>query len=275
MNKYSDNELYKISKRLRQKIIQISYENKAHHIGSELSCIDVLTSLFHNYLNLNRDNIFDMNSDIFIMSKGHAALAYYILLAEREFFSYDDLKANFLSNDGKLGGHPDQYSMNAVQVNSGSLGYGISIGAGFALIAKKNNFRRRTFVLVGDGECNEGSIWEALLFASHHNLSNLIVIIDQNNLQGLGNTNSVINMKSLFKKFESFGCQVISINGHNFKEIDNAFENAITNSQKLLPKIIIASTIKGKGIKSMEGELSSHYETLTKERYEEIIKDID
>ncbi len=275
MIKYSDNELYKISNKLRKKIIEISFKNKAHHIGSELSCIDILTSLFYNYINLHNDDIFDKNSDIFIMSKGHAALAYYVVLAEKKFFTYEELEKNFLSNSGKLGGHPDYKAMNAIQVNSGSLGYGVSIGAGFALIAKKNNSNRKTFVLLGDGECNEGSIWESILFASHNELSNLIIVIDKNKLQGLGDTKTVMNMKSMDKKFESFGCDVFNINGHNFEDIDKAFSQSISKSQNNLPKVILSSTIKGKGIKSMEGKLSSHYETLTKERFEEVMKDLD
>jgi transketolase len=275
MNKYSDNDLNKISKKLRKKIIEISYKNKAHHIGSELSCIDILSVLFHNFINLNTNDIFEKNSDIFILSKGHASLAYYTLLAEKNFFNYETLINNFLSNGGLLGGHPDYNSANAVQVNSGSLGYGISVGSGFALIAKKQNLRRKVFVLLGDGECNEGSIWESVLFASHQNLNNLIIIVDQNKLQGLGKTEEVVNMQSLLDKFTSFGCESYNIDGHNISEIDEIFLKVLDSSNNVKPKVIIASTVKGKGVKSMEGKLSSHYETLTKDRYEEIIKDLD
>ena len=274
MNKYSNNDLKKISKKLRKKIIEIYYKNKAHHIGSELSCIDVLSVLFHNFINLNTNDIFEKNSDIFILSKGHASLAYYVLLAEKNFFSYESLTNDFLNDGGKLGGHPDYNTVKAVQVNSGSLGYGISLGAGFSLIAQRQNFNRKTFVLLGDGECNEGSIWESVMFASHQNLGNLFIIVDQNKLQGLGKTNEVINMESLSNKFESFGCEVHSVNGHDFHELDQVFFKTIQNINSKKPKVIIASTVKGKGVKSMEGQLSSHYETLTQNRYEEIIKDL-
>ena len=274
MNKFSEVELKKIANKLRKKIIKISFKNKAHHIGSELSCIDILTALFHNYINLNKDDIFDSNSDVFIMSKGHAALAYYVLLAEKNFFSYNELEKNFLSNSGRLGGHPDYKAMNAVQVNSGSLGYGVSVGAGFALIAKKQNLNRKVYVLLGDGECNEGSIWESILFSSHHNLSNLIIMIDQNKLQGLGDTKSVMDMKSLKNKFESFGCDVFDINGHDFLQIDNTFQKSLNQNNNNMPKVIISSTIKGKGVKTMEGKLSSHYETLTSTRYDEVMKEL-
>jgi len=274
MNKYSDNQLKKISNKLRRKIIDISYKNKAHHIGSELSCIDIMSVLFHNYINLNEADIYENNSDIFILSKGHASLAYYVLLAEKNFFSYESLTKNFLNDGGKLGGHPDYNTVKAVQVNSGSLGYGISLGAGFSLVAQRQNYNRKTFVLLGDGECNEGSIWESVLFASHQNLGNLFIIVDQNNLQGLGKTNEVINMKSLSNKFESFGCEVYNVDGHDFPQLDQVFFKTTQNINSNKPKVIIASTVKGKGIKSMEGQLSSHYETLTQNRYEEIIKDL-
>ena len=275
MNKYSDNDLKAISLKLRKKIIEISFKNKAHHIWSELSCIDILCVLFHNYINLSTKDIFEKNSDIFILSKGHAALAYYVLLAEKNFFSYEYLSENFLLNGGKLGGHPDFNTINAVQINTGSLGYGISLGSGFALLAKIQNFDRKTFVLLGDGECNEGSIWESILFASHHNLSNLIIIVDKNKLQGLGNTDEVINMNSLSDKFNSFGCETYNIDGHNFSEVDEVFSKTIQNIDNTKPKVIIASCIKGKGVKSMEGKLSSHYETLTNDRYDEIMKELD
>ncbi len=275
MNKYSEDDLKVISKKLRKKIIEISYKNRAHHIGSELSCIDLMSVLFNNYINLNSKNIFEENSDIFILSKGHAALAYYILLAEKKFFTYEYLSKNFLSNGGIFGGHPDYNVHNSVQINSGSLGYGIALGSGFALIAKKNNLRRKTYVLIGDGECNEGSIWESILFACHHNLNNLIIIVDKNQLQGLGKTNEVVNTNSLDEKFLSFGCETFNIDGHNILEIDTTLSNIIQKNDNLKPKVIIASTIKGKGIKSMEGQLSSHYETLTEERFNEIILELD
>ena len=154
MNKFSEKDLKKKSFELRKKIIEISYLSKAHHIGSELSCIDILCSLFNNYINLDLKNIFEKNSDIFILSKGHAALAYYVLLVEKKFFTYEELKKNFLTNNGKLGGHPDSNSMHGVQINTGSLGYGISLGSGFAFVSKKNNLRRRVFVVLGDGANN-------------------------------------------------------------------------------------------------------------------------
>ena len=274
MNKFSEKDLKKKSFELRKKIIEISYLNKAHHIGSELSCIDILCSLFHNYINLDLKNIYEKNSDIFILSKGHAALAYYVLLVEKKFFTYEELKKNFLTNNGKLGGHPDSNSMHGVQINTGSLGYGISLGSGFAFVSKKNNLRRRVFVVLGDGECNEGSIWESLIFASHHKLNNLIIIVDHNHLQGLGNTESVLDMKSLVDKFNSFGCETFEINGHDFNEIENVFCKILEKNDNSLPKVILASTIKGKGVKSMESKLSSHYETLTTERFEDIMKDL-
>lgn len=272
MNEYSSKDLFKISNELRKDILDISYLAKAHHIGSEFSCIDILTSIFFNYMDTDINNYMDVNSDTFCLSKGHAALALYVTLSKKGFFSKEKLIENFLTDGGNLGGHPDRYSLPGIEINSGSLGHSLSVGAGIALAAKNDSINKKIIVLLGDGECNEGMIWEAALFSSHYNLNNLIAIIDLNGLQGLGTTNQVMNLNSLNNKFESFGWFTQEIDGHNFDQINYSIKQCGIKNK--MPNIIIANTIKGKGVTSMENTLKSHYETLTKERYNETLDEL-
>jgi len=271
-NFLNEKELFKISKDLRKDILDISYKSKAHHIGSEFSCIDVLCSLYYNFINYNPENYKKKSSDTFILSKGHAALALYVILSKNKFFSKKELVNNFLVDGGKLGGHPDRLSMPGIEINSGSLGHCLSVGAGISISAKNSNLNKKVYVLLGDGELNEGMIWEAVLFSAQNNLNNLIAIVDLNNMQGLGNTKNIINLHPLDKKFESFGWKTQKVDGHNFNQLNQAFKNAKKEGSK--PSVIIANTIKGKGVKSMENKLSSHYETLTKERYDQTLLEL-
>ena len=165
--------LIKISSQLRKKIVEISYHSKAHHIGSAMSCIDILAALYFNIMNISPKNPKKKSRDYFIMSKGHAVLALYVTLMKRGFFSETFLKKNFITNGGKLGGHPDKNLNLGIEISSGSLGYGISVGSGIALSLKKDKKKNKVYVLLGDGELNEGMIWEAALFASHNKLNNL------------------------------------------------------------------------------------------------------
>ena len=264
------NDLNKISFFLRKKIIEISYKTKAHHIGSELSCIDILVALYFSVMNINASTPPDKNRDFFILSKGHAALALYVTLMKKGFFSEDYLKKEFLSDGGKLGGHPDMNQKLGIEISSGSLGHGLSVGAGIALANKKDGNQGKAFVLLGDGECNEGMVWEAILFASHQKLDNLMAIIDYNKLQGFGSTRDVLNLDPLKKKFESFGWTTQEVNGHDIKSIINVSKELFKEKHK--PNLLIANTIKGKGVNSMENRLESHYEVLDEEKYLDIIK---
>ena len=264
------NDLNKISFFLRKKIIEISYQAKAHHIGSELSCIDILVALYFNIMNINAKTPNDKNRDFFILSKGHAALALYVTLMKKGFFSENYLKKEFLSDGGALGGHPDKNTQLGIEVSSGSLGHGLSIGAGIALANKKDSSPGKVFVLLGDGECNEGMVWEALLFASHHRLNNLMAIIDYNKLQGFGSTKDILNLDPLKEKLESFGWNTKEVNGHDIKAIINTSKELFEEKSK--PSLLIANTIKGKGIQSMENKFESHYEVLDEKKYLDIIK---
>ena len=260
-NNLNNYDLSTLAKYLRRDIIEISYIKKAHHIGSELSCIDILTILYFKVMNFNPKIKNKNYRDFFLLSKGHAALALYVTLCKKGFFSKNYLDKEFLNNGGKLGGHPDYNTSLGIEYSSGSLGHGISVGAGIALAKKKDKIPGNVYVLIGDGECNEGMIWEAILFGSSFNLDNLTVIVDFNNLQGLGKSNKIIGLDPLSKKFESFGWHTIETDGHNFEQLNKAFSKKIKNK----PKIIIAKTIKGKGLISMQNKLSSHYETISSE----------
>ena len=221
----------------------------------------------------NSKLISDLQNDWFILSKGHGALAQYVTLAEAGFFSYNKLEENFLKNGGIFGGHPDKLIQYGIEISSGSLGHGLSIGAGVAIAAKKDKKNRKAFVLLGDGELNEGMVWEAVMFSGHHKLDNLIAIIDYNGLQGFGTTNNVLDLEPLDEKFKSFNWEVKKIDGHNMQDILNTFNNLPFNRNK--PNVIIAKTIKGKGVKSMENKLSSHYEVLSEQRFKELLKELE
>ena len=263
-------KLNNISFLLRKKIIDISYQTKAHHIGSELSCIDILVALYYNIMNVDPNEPTKKVRDFFILSKGHAALALYVTLMNRGFFSENYLMKEFISDGGKLGGHPDKNIPLGIEISTGSLGHGLSIGAGIALANKKDKNPSKTFVLLGDGECNEGMIWEASLFASHQKLDNLIAIIDYNKLQGFGSTTDILDLYPLKEKFQSFGWNTKEVNGHDITSIINTTNKMFAEKNK--PNLLIANTIKGKGITSMENKFESHYEVLDEAKYLEIIK---
>lgn len=261
-----------LAKKLRFLIADISYKSKAHHIGSAFSCIDILIALYSNILDFNSTKPNSENQDWFYMSKGHAALALYVTLAEFGFTSIKTVYDRFLVDGKNLGAHPDRLSLPGIELPSGALGYGLSIGAGVALAQRINHSNRKVYILLGDGECNEGAIWEAVMFAGHHKLNNLIAIIDYNHLQGFGTTEDVLNLEPLVDKFTSFGWSVHQINGHDFLELNHTFEEIKTFSMG--PHIVIANTIKGKGYNKFENKLSSHYQVLNLVTYSEIVKDL-
>ena len=263
--------LSKISLFLKKKIIDISYVKKAHHIGSCLSCIDILVALFFGVMKYEKKNLNDKN-DFFIISKGHAALAYYLILMKKKFFSEKYLIKNYLENNGTLGGHPDRNKKLGIDYCSGSLGHGISVACGVALSNLKDKKKNKVFVLMGDGECNEGMVWEAMLFAGHQKLHNLFVVIDYNKLQGFGRTTDILNLSSLKKKIKSFEWNVLEADGHNIGHIIKQAKKMISIAHK--PSLIIANTVKGKGISFMENKFESHYLVLDSKNYLESLKEI-
>ena len=241
----------KLASQLRYKAILMSFHSKAAHLASGLSCIDILTVLYEKILRINPKKK-DFKRDRFILSKGHAAGALYAVLAHKKFFNKNKLKT-YGQRNSMLEEHPNP-KLNGIEAPTGSLGHGLPIGCGMALSAKILNLDYRTFVLLGDGECNEGSIWEAVLFASSKKLNNLVAIVDFNGWQGIGKTKSILNLNPFSEKWKSFGWNVKKINGHNHKQLFNVLRKKYTK-----PTVIIAKTIKGKGISFMQDDNNWHY----------------
>ena len=270
-NNKKKNKIESISLDLKKKILEISYKKKAHHIGSCLSCIDILTALYFGFMKVKNNQI--KKNDRFIMSKGHAALSYYLVLMKLKFFSEKFLIKEYLTDNGKLGGHPDMNKKLGIDFSSGSLGNGISVATGMAYAYKADRQKNKVFTLIGDGECNEGIVWETALFAGHHKLDNLFVIIDYNKLQGFGSTNKILNLEPLKSKFQSFNWNVDQVDGHNVKQIMKSLKK-LNKKKNNKPNLIIANTIKGKGVKFMENKFQSHYEVLDTSKYNISIKDL-
>ena len=256
------------SKQIRSDIIATIYAAKKGHIGGSLSCVDILVALYYGGIFKYNSNYPKWpNRDRLILSKGHAAVALYAVLANIGFFSKAELL--MFNSGGFLGEHPD-IQVPGIEVNSGSLGHGLGIGAGIAYAAKMDRHSFCTYVLLGDGECYEGAIWEAAMFAAHHKLNNLIAIIDRNRLCIHGCTEDINKLDSLQDKFYAFGWSVETIDGHDHSQI----LKAINFLPPLKPKVVIANTIKGKGVSFMEGSSNWHHGGLTKEQYEQAQSEI-
>ena len=237
-------------KKIRYEIINMSYRSKAPHLASSLSCADIITVLYEKILKINKKN---MNiSDKFILSKGHAATSLYAILSYKKYFNKKKLM-DYAKAGSLLEEHPNP-KINGVEAPTGSLGHGLPIGCGMALAAKIKKYKFRTFVLLGDGECNEGSIWESAMFASAKKLNNLVAIVDYNKWQGTGRSNEIMNLKPMHAKWKSFGWHVVNINGHNHQTLYKVLKKKNTK-----PTAIIANTIKGKGISFMQDDNNWHY----------------
>ena len=240
------------------------YRTKSPHIGCSFSMVEILVALYFKILKVDPKNPADPNRDRFILSKGHGVAALYPVLAEKGFFSKKVLEG-FAIDNGTLEQHPTRKVSFGIETSSGSVGHGLSLGLGMALEAKYEKRPTRTFVFLGDGELNEGSNWEAIVFASHHKLDNLTAIVDRNKCQILGRTNEVLELEPLAEKWRSFGWAIKEIDGHNFKEIFSALENIPFEIGK--PSCVIANTVKGKGVSFMENELRWHDKYPDEEEY--------
>mgnify|MGYP000596349017 CR=1 FL=1 len=254
-------DLEKISKDIRNDIVDMIYSAGSGHPGGSLSCVEILVALYHKLMNLNLDNE-GSRIDKFILSKGHASSCYYAVLSSKGYIPHEDLKT-FRKFDSYLEGHPC-IKINGVDVSSGSLGQGLSIANGMAISKKVSGKEGNVYCLVGDGEIEEGQIWEACMSSSKYNLNNLILFVDNNGLQIDGTIKDVKNVDNLEEKFNSFGFYVQRINGHNFDEILTSVLNAKKSNK---PNVIIANTIKGKGISFMENKAEWHGKKLTDEEY--------
>lgn len=264
MDSLKKKELMKKATDVRIGIIEGVHAAKSGHPGGSLSIAEILTYLYFEYMNINPENPKDENRDRFVLSKGHAAPALYSVLANRGYFDVSELKT--LRHIGSfLQGHPDMKHIPGVDMSSGSLGQGISAACGMALSAKhfKNNFK--VFTILGDGEIEEGQVWEAAMFAGNKGLDNLTAFIDLNNLQIDGTIDEVNSAKPVDKKFEAFNWHTITIDGHDFEQIEAALKEAETVNK---PVAIIANTVKGKGVSFMENQVSWHGSAPNDEQYE-------
>ncbi|MBU4251616.1 MAG: transketolase [Candidatus Omnitrophica bacterium] len=255
---------------VRVNALNMVYRSKASHIGSGYSCVELLVYLYSSWLKVSSDLILDSNRDRFILSKGHAAAVYYAVLAEFGFIPKGWLD-KYCQINSPLGGHVDR-NVPGVEISTGSLGHGLPIAVGMALAAKRNNKKYRVVALLSDGEMESGANWEAFNMAGAKNLDNLIVIIDRNNMQAMGSTEDILPMKNLDERIRSFGCACFDVNGHDFFAIDSIFQKMPLNCQ---PAVIIAHTIKGKGVSFMENKLEWHYKSPNDEQFRIAKKELE
>lgn len=248
-------ELNKVATQIRKDIIEMISAAGSGHPGGSLSAADILTVLYFEKMNIDPKNLELRDRDKFVLSKGHAAPALYAALARRGYFSPDEL-IKLRQIGSMLQGHPDMKGVPGVDMSTGSLGQGFSSSIGMALASKLDKKNSRIYVLLGDGEINEGLVWEAAMAAAHYKLDNLTAILDFNGLQIDGKNEDVMNIKPIDEKWKSFGWNVIEIDGHNFEEIINGFNEAEGTKEK--PTMVIAKTIKGKGVSFMENEAAWH-----------------
>jgi transketolase len=256
--------LKKIMNKLRRQIVTAAASAGEGHIGSAFSVLDILWVLYDQQLRINPKDTKSEERDRFVLSKGHGSLALYAILAEKGFFPVAELE-RFASYDSLLGGHPDHNKVPGVEASTGSLGHGLPNGVGMALGLRIRKNESRVFVLVGDGECNEGTIWESALLASHHRLSNLTCIVDNNH-----STDRALLLGDLAAKFSAFGWAVITINGHDQQEIYEAMNQ--TDPDR--PIAIVAETIKGFGCKQMENNPAWHHRVPTRDELPVILEEL-
>lgn len=275
MEKISENktkELVALSKEVRKNIMQMVTPTKTSHVGSAFSIVEILIVLYKLVMKHDSKNPKSRNRDRFLLSKGHACTALYSVLAELGYFKKEFLKE--YSKDGSILMSHTNSEVPGVELSTGSLGHALPVGLGMALAAKTRGEKHKVFVLLSDGELNEGSNWEGFLTASHLKLNNLFVIVDKNGIQGLGPTKEVIDMDPLDEKFAAFGWDVAKAPGHDLSKIFTSMQKlAAAKSNK--PKILIADTVKGKGVSYMEDKVAWHYKSPNPEEYELGIKEIE
>ena len=264
-------ELKKIANEVRIGIIEEVYSAQSGHPGGSLSIADILTVLYFNEMNIDEKKPNMPNRDRLVLSKGHASPALYSVLANRGFFEKDKLKT-FRKIDSNLQGHPDKNKVKGVDMTTGSLGQGLSAANGMALAGKLNKSNYRVYCILGDGELEEGQIWEAAMTSHHYKLDNLCVIVDNNNLQIDGKVEDVMDIYPIVDKFKSFGFETIQIDGHNITQIMEAFGQARKIKGK--PTAIIAKTIKGKGVSYMENQAGWHGKAPNEDEYKRAINEL-
>lgn len=249
----------------------MAYSGSTVHIACAFSIVEIVSSLYQNFLRYPNNDPKHPDRDFFVLSKGHGVMAQYACMLEKNWISKNEIKTYF-SNGTALTGLADS-RVPGIESTTGSLGHGFSVGVGLALGAKLRMSNQITYVVVGDGEINEGPIWEAALFASHHKLNNLFLIVDANGLQAMGRTSEILNLGSITSKFESFGFEAVEVGGHKVGEISEALIK-LHNSENESPKVLVCKTVKGKGVSFMEGNNAWHYTRLDTEMYERALEEL-
>ena len=276
MGYFNETEAAIFANKVRLNVAEILERTKDSHIGGGYSAIDILSVLYTSVLNITPETVEDPNRDIFILSKGHIAATYYTVLAHKGFIPMDDLQSHVV--DGTVyAGHTRKYHTNGVkgvEMSAGSLGHGANMGLGMAYAKRVQGLDGHVYVLMGDGECNEGSVWEAMMFAAKLRLGNITFIVDRNRLQSYGSDVEVCNMGNLSEKFTSFGCEVLEINGHDYLQIYRALMTGRSRNSSA-PAVIVANTVKGKGVSFMENRWEWHFKSPNKEQLDIIQKELE
>jgi len=272
MDKQELKQLKRIATQVRKHIIDEVYSASSGHPGGSLSCTDILTVLYFHEMRVDPKNPDWSDRDRFVLSKGHCAPALYAVLAERGFFPVEDL-VSFRSADSYLEGHPSMRYVKGVDMSTGSLGQGISAATGMAIAGKLDKKDYRVYSILGDGELQEGQVWEALMSAAHYKLDNLTAFLDYNGLQIDGKIVDVMSPEPIVDKFKAFGWNVIEIDGHDHEQIINAIEQA--KNTKGMPTMVVAHTVKGKGVSFMENQAGWHGTAPNKEQRDQAIAELD
>ena len=268
----SDIKTQELARKVRIHAVKMVNKGGSSHIGSVLSIVDILAVLYGRVMQYRSNEPKWVNRDRFILSKGHAGAGVYAALAESGFMSVDKLKTHY--QDGSdLSGHVSHKGIPGVEFSTGSLGHGLPVATGMALAAKINKNKHRVVVLMSDGECDEGSNWEAILFAAHHKLNNLVAIIDRNRLQSIHSTEDTLSLEPFPDKWKSFGWEVVEVDGHNHEEIFNACSNINTPQNK--PLCVIANTTKGKNVSFMENNVLWHYRSPQGDEYKAAMLELE
>lgn len=267
-------EVAEFARQVRVDVAKVLNRTHDSHIGGGYSSIDILAVLYTKVLGLNQDNLDDPNRNVFILSKGHIAASFYVTLAHAGIIPMEDLEKHTMDGEN-YAGHTRKYQTNGVkgvEMSAGSLGHGAGVGAGMAYAKRCQGLEGNVYVLMGDGECNEGSVWEAAMFAAKFQLSNLVLIVDRNRLQSYGSDKEVMDMGDMGEKFAAFGCQVMEIDGHDYNQIYRALMTGVSRNPAK-PTVIIANTIKGKGASFMENRLEWHFKSPNDEQLQIILEE--
>ena len=259
---------------IRRNGLEMTHLSRGSHIGSVLSVAEIIAVLYARVLNVDPKEPKKPDRDRMILSKGHAGSAVYAALAETGFFPVEQLKTHY-ANGSILSGHVSHKGVPGVEVSTGSLGHGLGVGTGMALGAKMDGAQWRTYVVLGDGECDEGSVWEAALQAAQYKLDRLIAVVDYNHMQSLATVDETLRLEPFEQKWKDFGWNAISVNGHDTDALLKAFEWAKENAGSRKPSVILAHTVKGKGISFMENNILWHYRTPQGEEYDAALKELE